>query len=69
MITFKVGLDILKVTKVVLHMFFSHNYTRIRIDSYDSLPLEKTLTLHNVIILVKPVFDKNQKHYYYGIFI
>ena len=34
-------------------MFFSHNYGRIKIDSYDSLSLEKTLTLHNVIILIK----------------
>ena len=31
----------------------SHNYARIKINSYDSLSLEKTLTLHNVIILIK----------------
>ena len=24
----------------------------------DSLPIEKTLTLHNVIILIKPVLNK-----------
>ena len=30
---------------------FSHKYVRIKIYSYDFLPLEKTLTLHNVIIL------------------
>ena len=29
----------------------SHNNERIKIDTYDSLPLEKSLTLHNVIIL------------------
>ena len=28
-----------------------HNYERIKIETYDSLPLEKSLTLHNVIIL------------------
>ena len=28
---------------------------------HDSLPLEKTLTLH-VIILVQSVFNKNQNH-------
>ena len=39
-------------------MFFSRNYARIKIDSYDSLPLEKTLTFHNVIILIKLVFIK-----------
>ena len=30
---------------------YSHNYSRLKIDSYDFLPLEKTLTLHNVVIL------------------
>ena len=38
---------------------FSHNYARIKIYSYSSLPLEKRLTLHNVIILIKSFFDKN----------
>ena len=33
-------------------------------DSYDSLPIEKTLTLHNVIILIKSVPDKDKNHYY-----
>ena len=47
----------------------SHNYTRIKIDSYDSLPLEKTLTLYNVIMLIKSVFNKGQNHYYYNIFL
>ena len=43
---------------------FSHNYVRIKIDSYDSLPLEKVWTLHNVVIPIKSVFNKNQNHYY-----
>ena len=47
----------------------SHSYARIKVDSYDSLPLEKTLTLHNVIILIKLVLNKNQKHCYYNIFL
>ena len=38
----------------------SHNYARIKVDSYDFLPLEKPLTLHNVIILIESVFNKNQ---------
>ena len=46
----------------------SHHYARIKVDSYDSLPREKTLTLH-VIILSNSVFNKNQKHYYYNIFV
>ena len=41
---------------------FPHNYTNIRIDSYGSLPLEKTMTLHNVMILIKLAFNKYQNH-------
>ena len=36
----------------------SHNYAKIKVDSYDSLALEKTLTLHNVITLIKLTFLK-----------
>ena len=31
------------------------------------LPLEKTLILHDLMILIKSVLDKNQNHYYYNI--
>ena len=31
----------------------SHNYAKFKVDAYDSLPVEKTLTFHNVIILTK----------------
>ena len=34
---------------------FSDNYARIKIDSYGSLTLSKTLNLYNVIILIKSV--------------
>ena len=61
MISFTIGLDILKVKKVV---FFSW-FPRIKIDSNDSLLLEKRLTLHNV----KSIFNKNENHYYYNIFL
>ena len=47
----------------------SHNYARIKINSYDSLSLEKTLTLKIVAILIKSVFNKDQNHYYYNIFL
>ena len=36
----------------------NHNFARIRIDSYNFLPLEKTLTFHNFIILIKSVVNK-----------
>ena len=48
---------------------FSHYYAKIKVDSYDSLPLEKTLTLHDVTIRIKSVVNKNQNHYYYNIFL
>ena len=41
-------------------MFFSHNYARIKSGIYNSLTLEKTLTLHNTIILIKSVFKKKK---------
>ena len=47
----------------------NHNFTSIRTDSYNYLPIEETLTFHNVIILIKSVFDNNQNHFYCNIFL
>ena len=41
----------------------------IKVDSYDSLPLGKTATLQNVIILINSVFNGNQNNYYCNIFL
>ena len=57
--------------KVVKHILeksgitdsINHNFSRIRIDSYDSLPTEKVLNFHNVIILIKSVANKNKNEY------
>ena len=46
-----------------------HNFARIRIDSYNSLPTKKPLTFHNVTITIKPVVNKNKIDYYYHIFL
>ena len=40
----------------------NHNFVRIRIDSYNSLPIEKTLTFH-VMIHIKSVVNENKNHY------
>ena len=48
---------------------FSYYYAKIKVDSYDSLPIEKILTLHNVIILIKLVLNKNKNHCYYNMFL
>ena len=44
------------------------NFARIRIDSYNSLPIEKILTFHNVILVIKSVVNKNKNNYHYYIF-
>ena len=48
---------------------FSHYFAQIKVDSYDSLPIEKRLTLHNVIITIRTVLNKNKNHYYYKTFL
>ena len=34
------------------------NYVKLKVDSFDSLPLKETMTFCNVIILVKSVWKK-----------
>ena len=40
-----------------------------KVDSYNFLPQEKTLSLRNVIILVKSVWNKDKNNYYFNIFL
>ena len=40
--------------------YFSHNFAKIKIDS---LPIEKRLTLHHGVILIKSVLNKDKNHY------
>ena len=68
MMSFVIKLDILLTKKVLLHMYFLIIMQKSKF-SYDSLSLEKTLTLHNVIIFIKSVFNKYQNHNYFNIFI
>ena len=35
----------------------SYNYPKIKVDLYDSLPLEKTLTFHNILMLINLVWN------------
>ena len=50
--------------KGVLQIFFNHTFARIRIDSCNSLPIEKIMTFQNVIILNKSAVNENKNHYY-----
>ena len=47
----------------------NHNFSRIRIDSYNSLLIDKILSFHNAIILIKSVVNKNKSEYYYKIYL
>ena len=47
----------------------SDSYGAIKVDSYDSLSLEKTVTLRNVIINVKSVWNKYKNNYYHNKFL
>ena len=70
-------LNILQVKKVVLQivliMIFTnsinHNFEKIRIDSFNSLPIEKIMAFPNVTILIKPDVNKNKNEFQYNIFL
>ena len=47
----------------------NHNFGKIRIDLYSSLPTKKILTFHNMIILFKSLVNKNKNEYYYNMFL
>ena len=42
---------------------FSHCFEKTEVSSYDSLPIEKILTLHNVTILIKSILNQDKNHY------
>ena len=48
---------------------FSHYFAKLKVDSYDSFPIEETLILHNVIIFIKSVLIKDKNCYYYKMFL
>ena len=60
--------DLISLKSSIIYVF-SHYYAKINADSYDSLPIEKRLTLLGVTILIKSVLNKDQNHYYYEIFL
>ena len=47
----------------------NHNFRKIRICSYNYFFIEKILTFHNVIILIKSVVNKNRNEYIYNTFL
>ena len=43
----------------------NHKFGKIKVDSYNSLPIQKILIFHNMVILIKSVVNKNKNEYYY----
>ena len=43
---------------------FSHYHAKIKVDSFDYLPMQNRLTLHNVTIFIKSVLNKDKNLYY-----
>ena len=41
----------------------NHNFGKIKIDSYNSLPIKNMLIFHNVIILIKLAINKSENKY------
>ena len=64
-------LNILYVKKMVLQIILimiftnsiNHNFEKIRIDSFNSLPIEKIMAFPNVTILIKPDVNKNKNEF------
>ena len=55
--------------KTSITYIISHYFAKTEVDSYDSLLIEKMVTLHNVIIQIKSVLNKNGNLYYSKIFL
>ena len=47
---------------------YVNNYAKIKVDSYDSFSLERKMTFHDAVVLIKSVFNKDKNNYYYNIF-
>ena len=47
----------------------SQYFAKTKLDFYDSLPIEKRLTFHNVTTHIKVVLNKDENHFYYKIFL
>ena len=48
---------------------FSYYFAKMKVDFCYSLPIEKILTLNNVIMHIKSILNKDKNQYYYKIFL
>ena len=47
----------------------SHNFAKMKVDSNYAFLLEKTMTFHDVTMLIKSVFNTDKNNYYYNLFL
>ena len=47
----------------------SHNFAKIKVGSYDSLPVERAMTFHNVLRFIKSLFNDDKNNCYYNTFL
>ena len=59
-ILFTTGLDMLLSIKIGITYITSHNFAKIKVDSYNSLRLEKTITCNNDILLINKYLLRNK---------
>ena len=69
LIKFVKGLNVLQVKNCDITDNINHNFGKIRVDSSNSLPVERILTFHDLIILIKSVVNNHKNNYYYNIFL
>ena len=57
------------VVKSGITYIIYQNCAKIKVDSYESVLLEKAITFLNVLKLIKSVFYKDKSNYYYNLFL
>ena len=62
-------IEYLMSTKSSITDSIDQNYGQIRIDSYNSLLIQKIIIFHNVIILIISVVNQNENEHCYNIFL
>ena len=54
---------------IFMFIISDNNHAKIKVDSYDPLPVEKALTFNKIMMIIKPFFHKSNNSYYYKIFL
>ena len=52
-----------KIVTVNKSLEYCKDFMKIKFDSDDNLPLNKTLKLHDMIIVIRSIFEENGKFY------